>query len=190
MAAENRLWGQKRIQAELARSSFKLSARTVAKYTRLHSTRGPSPSWRKFLKRHASNLWACHFFCVHTISFEALYVFFVIRHANREILHVGVTCYPTPEWAAQQIVECCAWDRWPPRFLIHHRGSRYGMTFDNRLRHLGTKQIRGEKQLRTVRRLVKVWCGRTARLLIDGAESTLMLRPSTAVKEAAAVPLG
>jgi hypothetical protein len=48
----------------------------------------------------------------------------------------------------------------------------------------------GEKQLRTVQRLVKAWRGRTARLLIDGAETTLMLKPSAAVKEAAAVPLG
>jgi hypothetical protein len=34
MAAENRLWGQERIQAELARLGFKVSARTVAKYMR------------------------------------------------------------------------------------------------------------------------------------------------------------
>jgi DNA-directed RNA polymerase specialized sigma54-like protein len=34
MAAENRLWGQKRIRAELARLGFKVSARTVAKYMR------------------------------------------------------------------------------------------------------------------------------------------------------------
>jgi putative transposase len=33
-------------------------------------------------------------------------------------------------------------DRWPPRFLIHDRDSRYGMTFDNRLRRLGIKQNR------------------------------------------------
>jgi putative transposase len=88
------------------------------------------------------HIWACDFFCVQTILFETLYVFFVIRHANREVLHVGVTRYPTAEWAAQQIVECCAWDRWPPRFLIHDRDSRYGMTFDSRLRRLGIKQIR------------------------------------------------
>jgi putative transposase len=31
MAAENRLWGQRRIQAELARLGFRVSARTVAK---------------------------------------------------------------------------------------------------------------------------------------------------------------
>ena len=68
------------------------------------------------------------FFCVQTILFETLYVFFVIRHANREVVHVGVTRYhPTAEWAAQQIVECCACDRWPPRFLIHDRDGRYGI---------------------------------------------------------------
>ena len=75
--------------------------------------------WRKFLKRHESSIWACDFFCVQTILFQTLYVFFVIRHANREILHVAVTPFPTAEWVAQQIVECCAWDRLSPRFLIH-----------------------------------------------------------------------
>src|SRR5262249_13047986 len=42
----------------------------------------------------------------------------------------------------QQIVECCDWDREPPRFLIHDRDSRYGGTFDRRLCHLGITQIR------------------------------------------------
>jgi hypothetical protein len=50
MATENRLWGQKRIQAELARLGFKVSARTVAKYMRLRSSREPSPGWRKIPK--------------------------------------------------------------------------------------------------------------------------------------------
>jgi hypothetical protein len=40
MAAENRLWGQKRIQAELAWLGFQVSARTVAKYMRV-SPPGP-----------------------------------------------------------------------------------------------------------------------------------------------------
>ena len=54
-------------------------------------------------------------------------IFFVVRHLNREILHVAVTPCPTAEWMAQQIIECCAWDRWPPRFLIHDRDSRYAV---------------------------------------------------------------
>jgi hypothetical protein len=94
------------------------------------SSRGPSPGWRKFLKRHESSISACDFFCVQTILFQTLYVFFVIRHINREILHVAVTPFPAAKWVAQQVVECCAWDRLPPRFLIRNRDSRYGAAFD------------------------------------------------------------
>jgi putative transposase len=120
-------------------SSFR---RTVAKYMRGCRPRGPNGTWRQFLTRHASNMWACDFFCVPTVLFQSLHVFFVIRLANREVLHVAVTRHPTAEWAAQQIVECCAWDRAPPRFLIHDRDSRYGANFDRRVRGLGIRQVR------------------------------------------------
>jgi hypothetical protein len=66
MATENWLWGQKRIQAELVRLGFKVSARSVAKYMRAYRNRGPSPRWRKFLNQHAPNIWACDFFCIYT----------------------------------------------------------------------------------------------------------------------------
>ena len=56
MAAENHLWGQKRIQAELAWLGFQVSARTVAKYMRGCRPRGPTGTWRQFLTRHASNM--------------------------------------------------------------------------------------------------------------------------------------
>jgi putative transposase len=142
IASENRFWGQRRIQAELARLGFNVSARTVAKYMRRPYGGKPSPIWRQFLKRHAQDIWACDFFCVRTILFQTLYVFFAIRHANREVLHVQVTRHPTAEWVAQQIVESCCWDRKPPRFLIHDRDSRYGGVFDRRLHHLGIMQLR------------------------------------------------
>src|ERR1700751_2280504 len=73
---------------------------------------------------------------------QTLHVFFVIRLANRELLHVAVTRHPTADWAAQQIVECCAWDRAPPRFLIHDRDSRYGANLDRRVRALEIRQVR------------------------------------------------
>jgi transposase InsO family protein len=136
MAAEDRLWGQKRIQAELARLGFQVSARTVAR------GRGPTGTWREFLTRHASDIWACDFFCVPTVLFETLHVFFVIRLADREILRVEVTRHPTADWVALQIVECCAWDRAPPRFLVRNRDSRYGASFDRRVRGLGIRQVR------------------------------------------------
>src|SRR5713226_1811004 len=43
MAMENRLWGQRRIQAELARLGFRVSARSVAKYMRRPWDGKPSP---------------------------------------------------------------------------------------------------------------------------------------------------
>jgi hypothetical protein len=132
MSTENSLWGQKRIQAELARLGFKVSARTVAKYMRARDNRAPSPGWREFLKRHAPDIWACDFFCVRTVLFQTLHVFFVVRHAKRETLHAEVTRHPTADWATQQIVEYCAWDRARPRFSIHDRDSRYGASFDRR----------------------------------------------------------
>jgi putative transposase len=141
MAAENWLWGQRRIQAELTRLGFKVSARTVAKYMRRPRDGGPSRGWRRFLQQHASAIWACDFLCVQTILFRTLYVFFVVQHASREVLHVRVTRHPTAAWVAQQLVECCGWDRGPPRFLIHDRDSRYGAAFDRRLRGLGIRQI-------------------------------------------------
>lgn len=142
MASDNKLWGQRRIQAELARLGFRVSARTVARYMRRPYDGVPSSGWREFLKRHAADIWACDFFCVRTIFFRTLYVFFVVHHASREILHVRVTRHPTAEWASQQIVEVCGWDRSPPRYLIHDRDSRYGAMFDLRVLGLGISQIR------------------------------------------------
>jgi len=71
-----------------------------------------------------------------------LYVFFVINHTSRQVVHVHVTEHPTASWTAQQIVECCAWDRVPARFLVHDRDSCYGTTFDRRVRNIGIAQIR------------------------------------------------
>jgi putative transposase len=99
--------------------------------------RGPSSSWRSFLRQHASTVWACDFFCVQTITFRTLYVFFVIHHASRQVLHVHVTPHPTADWTVQQIVECCGWDYEPPRFLVHDRDACYGTSFDRRVRNLG-----------------------------------------------------
>jgi transposase InsO family protein len=40
------------------------------------------------------------------------------------------------------MVECCAWDRTPPRFLVHERDSCYGTTFHRRVRNIGMAQVR------------------------------------------------
>ena len=142
MASENRLWGQKRIQTELARLGYSVSARTVAKYMRHVRPGPPSPRWRSFLSAHAREIWACDFFCVQTLLYRTLYVFFVIHHVRREIVHVHITTHPTAEWTGRQIFEACGWEREPPRYLIHDRDNRYGTNFMKRLQALGIIPVR------------------------------------------------
>jgi len=142
MARENPLWGQRRIQAELAQLGFAVCARTVAKYMRRPWDDRPSPGWRPFLAQHAKEIWACDLFTVHTVWFRTLYVFFVIEHGRREIVHVRVTAHPTAQWLAQQMTEACSPDRVPPLYLIHDRDGCYGAVFNRRVRALGIAQIR------------------------------------------------
>jgi len=38
---------------------------------------------------------------VPTVRFHLLYVWFVIGHGRREIIHFGVTAHPTSSWVVQ-----------------------------------------------------------------------------------------
>src|SRR5215831_18292746 len=53
------------------------------------------------------------FFMVPTIRFQVLYVFLVLAHERRRILHFGGTAHPTAEWTAQQLREAFPWDSAP-----------------------------------------------------------------------------
>ena len=142
LARENPLWGQRRIQAELARLGFEVCARTVARYMRRPYSGTPSPGWRQFLAQHSDEIWACDLFTVQTVWFQTLYVFFVVHHSSRELIHARVTAHPDSEWLAQQMVEACGISREPPRYLIHDRDSCFGTSFNRRVASLGIRQIR------------------------------------------------
>ena len=44
------------------------------------------------------------FFTVPTIRFRILYVFLVLAHERRRILHFAVTQHPTTEWTTPQLL--------------------------------------------------------------------------------------
>jgi len=142
MARQNPLWGQRRIQAELARLAITVCARTVAKYMRRPYDGTPSPGWRQFLAQHSDEIWACDLFTVQTLWFRTLYVFFVIHHGTRELVHARVTALPNSQWLAQQMLEACELSTEPPQFLIHDRDGSFGAVFDRRVKSLRIKQIR------------------------------------------------
>jgi transposase InsO family protein len=141
MARDNPLWGQVRIMAELLKLGVVVSPRTIRRYMRRPYTGMPSPRWREFLKLHAKDIWACDFLAVRTLTFQTLYVFFLIHLATRAIVHVRVTRHPTAAWTGQQVVNAC-FDRAPPRFLIRDRDSIFGETFSRRAKSLGIREIR------------------------------------------------
>jgi putative transposase len=107
--------------------------------------------------RGSTHYGTCDFFRVQTLLLETLHVFFVIKHTNREVLHVAVTRHPTAEWLAQQILESCARDRRPPRFMVHDRDSRYGPSVNRRLKRLGIKQVRTPFRRPTANAVAERW---------------------------------
>ncbi len=77
---------------------------------------------------------------VSTATFKLLYVFLVLSHARRQILHVNVTEHPTAAWTARQILE--AFPGQVPRLLLHDRDGIYGWEFDRMVEALKIRQIR------------------------------------------------
>jgi len=86
------------------RKGFRLFWTWVGKYMGCDRT-PPSQTWRTFLNNHLTTMVSIDFFTVPTIRFQVLYVFLVLAHDRRRILHVGVTAHPTAEWTAQQLRE-------------------------------------------------------------------------------------
>jgi putative transposase len=71
---------------------------------------------------------AIDFFLVPTLTFRLLFIFVVLRHGRRELLHLGVTDRPTATWTAQQLVEVFPNDT-APTYLLRDRDGVYGDEF-------------------------------------------------------------
>jgi hypothetical protein len=56
------------------------------------------PAVRTFLSNQLRGIWAADLFVVQTLSFRTLYVFFLIRHQRRELIHFNVGASPTAAW--------------------------------------------------------------------------------------------
>jgi putative transposase len=64
-------------------------------------------------------------FTVPTLTLKVLFVFIVVEHRRREVLHFNVTDHPTAAWTSQQIVEAFA-EHDTPRYLLRDRDGVYG----------------------------------------------------------------
>ena len=108
MSRDNLLWGEQRIANELlVKLGIRVSPRTVRKYMRSKPGRGPrgDQRWRTFLRNHAAAIVASDFCVAVTASFRVLYIFVIVEHASRRLLHWNVTSNPTAAWTLQQLRE-------------------------------------------------------------------------------------
>ena len=103
---------------------IEISERTVSRILRT-IRRPPTQTWKTFLHNHVGQLVSIDFFTAPTVTMKVLFVFIVLEHRRREVLHFNVTEHPTAAWTSQQIVEAFA-DRDAPRYLIRDRDSVYG----------------------------------------------------------------
>ena len=79
----------------------------------VRSRKPPLQTWRTFLENHAQQLVSIDFFTVPTLRFQVLYLFLVLAHDRRRILHCNVTAHPTAEWTGQQLREAFPFDQLP-----------------------------------------------------------------------------
>jgi transposase InsO family protein len=139
MSLANPLWGAPRLHGELLKLGIEVSQATVAKYM-ARQRKPPSQTWRTFLENHVKQLLSTDFFVVPTVTFRVLYVFLVLAHDRRRLLHFNVTAHPPSEWAAQQIVEAFPWGNAPP-YLLHDRDSIYEGSFRQRARGMAMEEV-------------------------------------------------
>ena len=139
MSRENPTWGAPRIVSELALLGHEVAQQTVAKYL-VRTRKPPSQTWRTFLDNHVPDIAACDFFTIPTVTFRVLYVFLVLRHDRRQVVHFNVTANPYAEWTAQQIIHAFPYEQ-APRFLLRDRDGIYGVYFQKRVKSMGIEEV-------------------------------------------------
>jgi putative transposase len=119
---------------------YDVAESTVAKYM-VRQQKPPSQTWRTFLDNHASEIAACDFFTIPTVTIRVLYCFVILSHDRRNFLHFNVTGNPTAAWAAQQIVEAFPYDS-APKYLLRGNDSIYGNALKQRVQSLGIEAVK------------------------------------------------
>ena len=139
MSRENPLWGAPRIHGELLKLGIDVGETSVGKYM-VRQRKPPSQTWRTFLENHAKTMVSVDFFTVPTIRFQVLYVFLVLAHDRRRIVHFNVTAHPTAEWTAKQLREAFPFDQ-TPRYLLRDRDAIFGCAFREVVKAMGIVEV-------------------------------------------------
>jgi transposase InsO family protein len=160
-------WGARKIHAELGKLGFTVSLATVSRYlSNQPPDRGKQQRWMTFLRNHKDSITAMDFFVVPTVSFRLLYVWFVIDHGRRGIIHFNVTSNPTAQWVVQQLRESFPDDS-GPRFLIYDNDSIFSNEVSKTIKSLGITPKRTAYRSPWQNGTAERWVGSCKREILD-----------------------
>src|SRR3984893_17979698 len=96
--------------------------------------------WSTFLRLHAQGITACYFLLAVTATFRQLYVFVVIEHRSRRLIHWNVTAHPTAAWTLQLLREAIGLqERY--NYLLHDRDCIFAKHLDESIARLGVQVL-------------------------------------------------
>jgi transposase InsO family protein len=160
-------WGARKIQGELSKLGFAVGLATVSRYL---PKRPPDPGrrqrWMTFLRNHQDAIAAMDFCIVPTVSFQLLYVWFVIDHGRRRLIHFNVTKHPSARWVIQQLREAFPSER-TPRYLLLDRDSIFSAEVVGAIRSFGIDPVRTAYRSPWQNPIAERWVGTCRRELLD-----------------------
>jgi transposase InsO family protein len=119
-----------------------------------------------FLHNHRELIAAMDLCVVFTATFRLLYVFLVIQHGRRQVMHFGVTEHPTAAWVSKQLREAFPFDS-APKCLIFDRDSIFSAEVVNAVKAMWIAPTRTSYSAPWQNGLMERWIGCARQEMLD-----------------------